>query len=531
MPSETNNNNIDALSQPLLIPPTPNESDTSDSTIENNKNDANRNRNSNNNNNRSDDDDEEELVSKGETQEKSFRDICFVIAFGLHVFIIVILGLSLGAPALARETNTGKDNNDNDLNYEYKGFLKLSLSVSCISFIFSIVSVCVMICSPTKLIQLSLYASIVGSLTLAVLAFVYHWIFSGMCFLLICLPTTMYTYFVWNGVRMKFSACNLYIGLKAVRNNVGVVLFSFGAVVLVMVYTLFWMMALIGVYDKSAKCDENDCEERPDLLAIVFVFLAYFWTQQVLQNTVNVAVASMVGKWWFNPESSSSVCSTAMQGSILNAMAYSFGSICYGSLLSAITTRLQQLNEIARPLTSYNNDYVNNDDGDSSTSNNTNCLLRCTCNCLHSIVEYIYTYFNEFGYVYVGVYGYGYRDASKRVMQLFRNRGWEVIIADDLLSNSLSLVIIMNASLCSLIGLAFTDRDDWFYDTENVRYPGMMLAFCIGLVISSIILIVIESAVNTVIVLFAESPSEFSSNHPELSSKMVEIWSLAYPDL
>ena len=197
--------------------------------------------------------------------------------------MIVIIGLSLGAPALARESNTENDNGDNDLNYEYKGLLKLSLSCSCISFIFSILSVCVMICSPIRIIKFSLYGCILGTLSLAIIAFVYQWIFSGMCFLLLCIPTAMYTYFIWNGTRMKFAACNLYVGLKCVRSNSGVILFSFGMVVLFMVYTLFWTMCLIGVYDKSAKCDENDCEERPDIVAIVFVFLGLFWTQQVFQ--------------------------------------------------------------------------------------------------------------------------------------------------------------------------------------------------------------------------------------------------------
>jgi hypothetical protein len=40
---------------------------------------------------------------------------------------------------------------------------------------------------------------------------------------------------------------------------------------------------------------------------------------------------------------------------------------------------------------------------------------------------------------------------------------------------------------------------------------------------------VIASAVNAVLVLFAEKPMEFQSNHPELSRKMREVWSQIYP--
>lgn len=38
-------------------------------------------------------------------------------------------------------------------------------------------------------------------------------------------------------------------------------------------------------------------------------------------------------------------------------------------------------------------------------------------------------------FVYVGLYGYSYIEAGKNVITLFKNRGWEAIIADDLISN------------------------------------------------------------------------------------------------
>ena len=37
--------------------------------------------------------------------------------------------------------------------------------------------------------------------------------------------------------------------------------------------------------------------------------------------------------------------------------------------------------------------------------------------------------------MYVGLYGYGYLEAGKNVISLFKNRGWEAIIADDLIGN------------------------------------------------------------------------------------------------
>ena len=54
--------------------------------------------------------------------------------------------------------------------------------------------------------------------------------------------------------------------------------------------------------------------------------------------------------------------------------------------------------------------------------------------------------------------------------------------------------------------------------------------FLVGLVIASITMSVVDSAVNTVVVAFAEGPAEFELNHPELSREMKEGLRKVYPD-
>lgn len=41
----------------------------------------------------------------------------------------------------------------------------------------------------------------------------------------------------------------------------------------------------------------------------------------------------------------------------------------------------------------------------------------------------------------------------------------------------------------------------------------------------------ISSAVDTVVVCFAEAPEEFSVNYPELSEKMEDAWMATYPEV
>lgn len=46
-------------------------------------------------------------------------------------------------------------------------------------------------------------------------------------------------------------------------------------------------------------------------------------------------------------------------------------------------------------------------------------------------------YFNRWAFVYVGIYGYTFTKSGKAVLDLFRSRGFDAIINDDLIGNVL----------------------------------------------------------------------------------------------
>jgi hypothetical protein len=50
-----------------------------------------------------------------------------------------------------------------------------------------------------------------------------------------------------------------------------------------------------------------------------------------------------------------------------------------------------------------------------------------------------------------------------------------------------------------------------------------------GALFASTLLGVVSSAVNTVIVCYAEAPNEFQQNHPQLSEDMRLAWRQAWP--
>lgn len=188
--------------------------------------------------------------------------------------------------------------------------------------------------------------------------------------------------------------------------------------------------------------------------------------------------------------------------------------ICFGSLIVAVVQTLRQMNHYAR----------GQDDCQILV-----CLIDCILGCIEDILEFL----NKWAYTYVGLYGYSYIEAGKNVFTLFQHKGWASIVADSLVDNVLFMVSLVVGLVVGLVGLVVAKMDESLlvdFGGENVETFGFILGFLIGYVFCSVLLGLVSSAVNTVIVCFAEAPNEFQNNYPELSMEMRQAWREAYPE-
>lgn len=82
--------------------------------------------------------------------------------------------------------------------------------------------------------------------------------------------------------------------------------------------------------EATYNCDEDglNCGE-PNYGFIFLLFLSFFFAHQVIQNSVHVTVAGVVGNWWVAPEENG-CCGRAVINSFIRTMTTSFGSICFG---------------------------------------------------------------------------------------------------------------------------------------------------------------------------------------------------------
>lgn len=254
---------------------------------------------------------------------------------------------------------------------------------------------------------------------------------------------------------------------------------------------------------------------------VIFLFvLSLYWGAQVCKNVVSSTVSGTLACWWFAPERRAIVA-----GAAFRSFTISFGSICLGSLLVSVVQTFKAMLEKMRDAAHRRRE------GRSPSAFLAGLFLgimSCALNAIEAILEYM----NRYALVYCAAYGTNFLTSGARVWALFKQRGWTQIINDNLIGNCLSIGVC--ASACLTSGFAYLCSYLFSQDLANggVEKPRLALAaggWVLGLVVGLLVSNMIESAVASVFVFFAEDPKELQRNHPAVHDELRAAWLTAHP--
>ena len=148
------------------------------------------------------------------------------------------------------------------------------------------------------------------------------------------------------------------------------------------------------------------------------------------------------------------------------------------------------------------------------------CMATCIIACFKNMAEY----FNRWAFVYVGIYGDSFIKSGKAVCALFKNRGWSTIINDNLIQRTLGLLALAVGLVVGGAGAAIGSLDTMKDIDAHACWYLFGVGFFIGLFLTMIMVSVVDSAVATVFVCFAESPQVFEQTHPALFYNLTATW-------
>ncbi|XVE85960.1 hypothetical protein DITRI_Ditri17bG0133900 [Diplodiscus trichospermus] len=233
----------------------------------------------------------------------------------------------------------------------------------------------------------------------------------------------------------------------------------------------------------------------------VFLSISLFWTGAVLCNTVHVIVSGLVFLVLIHGgRNASSMPRNSLMKSLRYAVTTSFGSICYGSLFTA-AIRIQRW-EIR---------------GFRSKIGNNECLL-CCVDFLFQLVETLVRFFNKYAYVRIAVYGKGFNLSSRDAWELFQSTGVEALVAYD----CSGAVLLMGTLLGGLI--TGTSAGVWTWNTSSRDRVIMVgsTAMLMGMILVGLAMVVVESAVTSIYICYAEDPSFIQRWDPQFYNQMSE---------
>lgn len=451
---------------------------------------------------------------KGEPQPKQCRDFVWGLLFYLHLGGIAAC-TAIYAPLAAQEvgqdyTNGAQrrflEDGSEDFTLDMDAIMYILICAGLAGCVLSSLSMLFMMKFAEGLIKIALVWNIVVALIMAIAAIAGGVPQMALVFGVGALFSAYWCYVVWP--KIPFAAINLITATTAVRENIGLAFFAYLNLSLTFLWTFWWAIAFVSTTFILGECAADGSCQNDVNIGIVFLFLvSFFWTSQVLKNITHTTVAGTVGTFWFVPHEASGCCSQGVRDSYVRSITTSFGSICLGSLIVAI---IQAVKEILHSMREQNDS-----------------ILVCLADCILGLIESLAEYFNQWAFVYVGLYGYSFMEAGKNVMTLFRTRGWTSIIADMLVDTVLLMVSLGVGVLTGVVGVivgSIVQQD------SATLAAAFMVGMAIGFVLCSTFFSLISSAVNATVVLYAEAPAEFQANHPQLSGQMRAAWRKAYPN-
>mmetsp|Transcript_5839 Transcript_5839/g.7446 ORF Transcript_5839/g.7446 Transcript_5839/m.7446 type:complete len:563 (+) Transcript_5839:118-1806(+) len=484
---------------------------------------------------------------KGEQQPSKCRDGVFAVLFLLQFVTVFSIG-SIYIHQLVKQryfsfTHQDASYKKSSANDEYslleEFVITPTLIAICTSVLLILVSFIVLTKMAKSFITCSLYTSAIVSFAIGIVSFANGAISLGILSIISALIGLWYAISVRN--RVPFAAANLNAAVSSITNNYNLSgILQVAAVIgmAMFTYMILWTVSLIQVTQVTlTDCNMNDDDTNPNNCSVQvkrpIFFLPWiiflFWTQQTSQNILHTTTAGITSSWYFTPSSADNTSCTSclcpnktVLHALIRSTTTSFGSICFGSLCVAI---LQTLDFMVQMLRSENNRQRNGGSGGAA-------LLLCCLDCVLRLLQNVVEYFNKWAFVYVGIYGYPFVEAGKKVMTLFKQRGWTVIINDNLIRNALGLMSFVIALLSGVVPLMIVSLlHAGGVDKSEIQQWGLpifSICFTIGLIFSTTVMSIIDSAVCTIIVCFAEAPHDLDVNHSTHSRNMREAWNEVY---
>lgn len=205
--------------------------------------------------------------------------------------------------------------------------------------------------------------------------------------------------------RIPFSVLILQTAIDVSKRYGHVYLVSAIGGLIATAFAAWYSVTLVSVYVKYEPSPNNPacsqgaggCSTAKVAGLVAFITFAAYWISEWLKNTIHTTISGVYGSWYFN---SQNYPTKVTRGALRRSLTYSFGSICFGSLVVAIINFLRQLASVAQQQAASQGDILAT-------------ILYCIVGCLISILDWAVQFLNRYAFSHIALYGKAYIPAAK----------------------------------------------------------------------------------------------------------------------
>ncbi|XP_049936253.1 uncharacterized protein LOC116263162 [Nymphaea colorata] len=425
---------------------------------------------------------------------RHWRDVFWLCIFVIHLVGLGFLLAVLGVSRFKRPDRLQIDKFVNKIVQNKSGqtetFWPLYAVAAAIGTVLGCAWLSLLGTRAHQMMKFSVYSLTTYLAVISVLCFWDDEIFWGISFAIGALLHFTYVMSVMD--RFPFTMLVLQKAVKMVWNLPEVMRVAYVFMVLMLLWLALWTFGVAGVVASST----GDAGHWW-LLGILSVSL--FWTGAVLCNMLHVVVSGMVFHVLIHGGEGLPLPSNPLVRSLRHAATTSLGSICYGSLFTAAIRTIRW--EIR---------------GIRSKIGNNECLL-CCVDFLFNLVETLVRFFNKYAYVQATVHGKSFNRSARDAWELFQSTGIEALIAYD----CSGAVLLMGTILGGLIAGTAAGTWTWFKRRDRVVMVGFT-SMLMGMTLVGLAMVVVESAVTSIYICYAEDPALINAWDAEFFDQMAE---------
>ena len=429
------------------------------------------------------------------------RDKPWILLFFLHlVFIFIVEGVYCSrfmnylSSLNSNSSKSSSSSDTDDGSSEAKMVIGMLATASVVGTLFAALWLKVMSCVRGKIVVVSVVANCLLSVAAAGWWFANGIAVYGVAHIMWAGILAFWVW--WHRDRIPLAEATLHASAQSIQSAWGPFVVTYVVALLNVVWTINWGFT-IGCVVLVKWSDQLSTNQTFESAAIVILLFSYYWTGQVTRNLVHFTTAGSVSSWWLVAEVQSPTW-----GAFKRSVTTSLGTIFVGSLLVAL------VQFIAFMLRS----------------------TRCICFICLRLAERAMKWFNKYAMVLSSMYGYSYFEAAKAVRELMAAKFWDLLVTNVLTNSVFTMGSFMSGIVAAAVSVVWTSivsANDDNYGSLKTLLP--LFCFIIGYQMASLFMAVLDSAVSTTLVVWAEDPLSMQRNRPEHFAALNAAAQLKYP--